>query len=97
MAQLQLETDLRRAIERREFEVHYQPIVALRDGGDRSASRRWCAGTIPSAAWSRRTQFIRAAEETGLIVPLGKWVLEEACRQLADWRGGRAGLGAARR
>ena len=49
------------------------------------ASRRWCAGVIPSAASSRLTHFIGVAEETGLIVPLGAWVLHRACTQMSEW------------
>ena len=85
VAQLQLENDLRRAVERREFEVHYQPIVTQRDGGviGFEALVRW---RHPERGLVYPDAFIRAAEETGLILPLGMWVLEEGCRQLAEWR-----------
>ena len=80
-----LEIDLRDAIAREEFELHYQPIVDAPPASRSSASKRWCAGGIRGAAWSRPDDFIPLAEDTGLIVPLGEWVLRTACRDAANW------------
>ena len=63
----------------------YQPIFALPSQDAVVASRRWCAGSTRRAGPCRPDSFIPLAEENGLIVPIGRWVLDEACRQAAVW------------
>ena len=81
---LQMETDLRRAIERSEFRVHYQPIVTLASGmvTGVEALLRW---QHPDRGLVSAAEFIPMAEDTGLIVPMGLWVFEEVCRQVREW------------
>lgn len=82
---LQLESDLRWAIKRKEFELHYQPIVSL--------AHKKIVGFEVLVRWQHPTrglvfpsEFIHLAEETGLIVPLGLWILRDACTQMQIWQ-----------
>jgi len=82
---LNLENDLRRAIETRELVVRYQPIVNLQTGEvwGLEALVRW---NHPDRGLLNPTEFVQMAEESGLVVPMGEWVLEEACRQAVRWQ-----------
>jgi diguanylate cyclase (GGDEF)-like protein len=80
----ELEDDMRKAISRDEFELHYQPIVDL--------EKRECCGAEALVRWRHPerglvypNQFIPLAEESGLIVPLGEWILRRACADAVDW------------
>jgi diguanylate cyclase (GGDEF)-like protein len=82
---LALETDLRRAVERGEFRVHYQPIVAL-DSGRITGLEALVRWAHPRRGLVGPADFVEAAEETGLIIEIGRWVLGEACAQAARWQ-----------
>ena len=80
---LELDADLRRALEEEQFELYYQPMIELRTGRVTSCEAlvRW---NHPRRGLIRPDRFIAAAEETGIIVPLGRWILEQACRELGS-------------
>jgi diguanylate cyclase (GGDEF)-like protein len=82
----QLESDLRLAVERGEFELHYQPLFDLEENRICSfeALIRW---NHPTRGLVSPADFISIAEDTGLIVPIGAWVIREACAQAARWPG----------
>lgn len=81
--QLELESALHKAIERQELVLHFQPKINVREGtlfGVEALMRWQYQGRIISPA-----EFIPLAEETGLIIPMGEWAINEACRQIRDW------------
>ncbi|MBC7791251.1 MAG: EAL domain-containing protein [Anaerolineae bacterium] len=85
LARLQLETDLRHAVQREEFIAHYQPVVSLETGqiAGFEALIRW---KHPERGLVPPNDFIPMAEETGMILPMGQWIMREACRQVSAWQ-----------
>jgi diguanylate cyclase (GGDEF)-like protein/PAS domain S-box-containing protein len=86
LERLDLRADLQRALDNGEFLLHYQPIVALDNGRTvgLEALVRW---QHPERGMVAPGDFIALAEETGLVVPLGRWVLDHACQQASKWKG----------
>ncbi len=82
---LRIETDLRHAVERGEFLVLYQPIVQL-GGGDVTEFEALIRWHHPEYGLVTPDEFIGVAEETGMIISMGRWILEESCRQIAEWQ-----------
>jgi diguanylate cyclase (GGDEF)-like protein len=82
---LRLETDFRRALDKKELQLHYQPIISLVNEQvvGFEALVRW---QHPQRGYVCPEEFISLAEETGMIIPLGWWVLQEACYQLREWQ-----------
>jgi EAL domain-containing protein (putative c-di-GMP-specific phosphodiesterase class I) len=85
MEKLALQSDLRRGMERGEFRLHYQPLVRL-DTGTRVAVEALLRWQHPQRGLLLPRDFLSIAEESGLIVTLGQWVLQEACSQMVAWR-----------
>ncbi len=85
LERVQLESDLRVAVEREELEMHYQPLISLKDGSIMGfeALLRW---NHPELGMIPPVKFIPIAEESGLIIPITIWILQETCRQLAVWQ-----------
>lgn len=85
LATLHLETDLRHALERQELRVFYQPIISLASGNIHGfeALLRW---QHPQHGLLSPHAFVALAEETSLILPIGHWILEQACRQIKIWQ-----------
>jgi EAL domain-containing protein (putative c-di-GMP-specific phosphodiesterase class I) len=82
---LELENDLRRALTRNEFELHYQPRVNI-DTGETVGMEALLRWRHPRNGLVAPADFIPLAEETGLIIPIGTWAMEEACRQNKAWQ-----------
>jgi len=91
LALLQLEADLKRAVENQEWQVYYQPIISLpgREIIGVEALVRW---RHPQRGIVNPSEFIQVAEDTGLILPIGEYVLRQACTQVKCWRDGNTRL-----
>jgi diguanylate cyclase (GGDEF)-like protein/PAS domain S-box-containing protein len=85
VARLELETDLRNGFERNEFALHYQPIVSIATGNtiQFESLLRWLC---PKRGMVSPVDFVPVLEDTGMILPVGQWVIRESCRQLREWQ-----------
>ena len=84
LRRLEIERDLRHALEREEMVLHYQPVISLRSGevAGLEALLRW---RHPECGLLEPADFVSVAEDSGLIEPVGRWVQERACRQVLEW------------
>jgi diguanylate cyclase (GGDEF)-like protein len=85
VGRLELESDLARAADSQEFELHYQPVVQLRDWDTASGVEALIRWNHPGRGMVPPGDFISVAEETGLITDIGEWVMRESCRQQHNW------------
>jgi diguanylate cyclase (GGDEF)-like protein len=85
VSRLRVEAELRHAVDAGELRLHYQPIVAIRTGTTLAfeALVRW---EHPTRGLLGPGEFLPIAEESGLMVPMGRWILKETCRQIAEWK-----------
>lgn len=83
-SRLKLENDLRDALRNKDLTLNYQPLISLKNG-ELIGFEALCRWNHPTRGMISPLEFIPLAEETGLIIPLGKWVLEEACKSLSTW------------
>jgi len=85
MRRLEVERELRHALDRDELELHYQPVVALGSGGEITGLEALVRWRHPERGLLDPGEFISIAEDSGLIEPIGRWVQEAACRQILEW------------
>ena len=84
LRRLEVERELRRALEQHELELHYQPVIALR-GGEITGLEALVRWRHPERGLLDPGDFVPVAEDSGLIEPIGRWALESACRQVLEW------------